>query len=234
MGFAVICMAVGTGSSKFAVSKLGVVSALPGVSLAAVLVGAFVSKLTYFIIMFVDALLTKLTVAHLGAVRSEIMDPENRRKVESNLPKSETKALKDLINLQRNRIIQIKQCDKGSGVFILNFDDYIKSCDNHLNEEQTDENGTSKKYYKEVNTEALDTARTKIKQLLQEGLDNKIISKEEFQAMYPEGKNASKFYCNFKVHKEHQHGEIPPVRPIVSCSGGILENPSAFVEHHIN
>ena len=62
----------------------------------------------------------------LGAVRSEFMDPQNRRKAEINLPKNETKALKDLINLQRNRIIMIKQCDKGSGVFILDFNDYIQ------------------------------------------------------------------------------------------------------------
>lgn len=169
----------------------------------------------------------------LGAVKSEIMDPQNRRKAVNNLPKEEAKALKDLIDLQRKRIIQIKQCDKGSGVFILDFDDYVKSCDNHLKEEQVDKNGNKKRYYKEVNKATLEEASSKIKLLLDEGFDNQLLSKQEYEAMCPEGKNASKFYCNFKVHKEHEHGEIPPVRSIVSCSGGLLENPSAFVEHHI-
>ena len=49
--------------------------------------------------------------------------------------------------------------------------------------------------------------------------------------MCPESKTASKLYCNFKLHKPHDH--IPPVRPIVSGSGSILENPSKFVDFHL-
>ena len=49
--------------------------------------------------------------------------------------------------------------------------------------------------------------------------------------MCPDGKMASKFYCNFKIHKEHVH--IPPVRPIISGSGSIVENPSKFIDFHI-
>ena len=169
----------------------------------------------------------------LGAVKSEIMDPKNRRKAENNLPKDEAKALKDLVDLQRKRQIQIKQCDKGAGVFIVDFDDYVKSCDSHLKEEQIDEKGNKKKYYREVDQETIQEASSKIKLLLEEGIDNQWLSKQEYEAMWPEGKKASKFYCNFKVHKDHDHGELPPVRPIVSVSGGILENPSAFVDHHI-
>ena len=41
----------------------------------------------------------------------------------------------------------------------------------------------------------------------------------------------SKFYCNFKVHKDYDH--IPPVRPIISGSGSLLENPSKFVDYNI-
>ena len=36
----------------------------------------------------------------------------------------------------------------------------------------------------------------------------------------------------FKIHKPHDH--IPPVRPIVSGSGSIVENPSKFVDFHLN
>ena len=49
--------------------------------------------------------------------------------------------------------------------------------------------------------------------------------------MNPEDKKAGRFYCNFKVHKEHDH--IPSPRPIISGSGSITENIGLFVEHHI-
>ena len=40
-----------------------------------------------------------------------------------------------------------------------------------------------------------------------------------------------KITCPFKIHKQHEH--IPPVRPIVSGSGSILEDLSKFVDYHI-
>ena len=47
--------------------------------------------------------------------------------------------------------------------------------------------------------------------------------------MDPEDKNPSKFYCNFKVHKNHKHKETPPPRPIISGSGSITENIGLYV-----
>ena len=77
-------------------------------------------------------------------------------------------------------------------------------------------------------------AKKKLTNILEEGLDNEYISKTEFEAMCTEGKMEGKFYCNFKVHKEHIHGQPPPVRPICSGNGSIIENPGAFVEFHIS
>ena len=37
---------------------------------------------------------------------------------------------------------------------------------------------------------------------------------------------------SFKIHKPHNH--IPPVRPIVSGSGSMLENTSRFEDFHLN
>ena len=51
--------------------------------------------------------------------------------------------------------------------------------------------------------------------------------------MCPDDKDAAKFYCNLKVHKETKHDNIPPCRPIISGSGAITENISLYVEHHI-
>ena len=44
---------------------------------------------------------------YLAAVKSDIIDPKNRRKVEPNISKAEVEALKALINLQRDRSIVI-------------------------------------------------------------------------------------------------------------------------------
>ena len=55
----------------------------------------------------------------LSSVRSEISDPRNRNKEESNLSPHEQAALKELIRLQKDKKIVIKQCDKGAGIIIL-------------------------------------------------------------------------------------------------------------------
>ena len=84
-----------------------------------------------------------------------------------------------------------------------------------------------------MNKTLIDKSKLKLTNLLQEGLDNEIITKEHFTAMDPKAKNAAKFYMTFKVHKEHAHGETPPERPICSGSGTMLENACKFVEHYI-
>ena len=62
---------------------------------------------------------------YLGAIKSKIMDHQNRNKVESNLPEDEIEALKEVIKLQKDHKIMTKQCDKGAGIMILNFQNYI-------------------------------------------------------------------------------------------------------------
>ena len=68
----------------------------------------------------------------LNSTRSEIMDPMNRNNEEPNLPKEEIEALMHLIKLQKERVIIIKAADKGAGIVIINFQDYIKACYDHL------------------------------------------------------------------------------------------------------
>ena len=75
--------------------------------------------------------------------------------------------------------------------------------------------------------------KTKLKNILMEAFDNTLITKEELEAMDPEGKNVSKFYMTFKIHKEHVHGQAPPERPICSGSGSMLENVSKYIEQFI-
>ena len=68
----------------------------------------------------------------LGAVKSELIDPENRNKVKNNISTEESDALKELIKLQKEQKIIIKPCDKGVGIIILDFEEYMRACHKHL------------------------------------------------------------------------------------------------------
>ena len=60
-----------------------------------------------------------------------------------------------------------------------------------------------------------------------------ILAEDEYSAMKSDEKDAAKFYCTFKVHKDHAPMTAPPVRPIISSSGSVTENTAAYVEYHI-
>ena len=109
----------------------------------------------------------------------------------------------------------------------------MSSCYKHLNSKQTQPDGSEKQYYSRVPTDILKNVKNEISNLLEEGLDNEYISKDEFEAMDPSEKGPGKFYELFKVHKEHIPGETPPERPIISGSGSVTENLGLFVEHSI-
>ena len=169
----------------------------------------------------------------LNATKSEIMDPNNRNKIRPNLPPEELEALSELIKLQKDKVSAIKPCDKGAGVIILDFDEYIRSCNEHLASKQKQEDGSFKDYYCKVGEDMMEVAKHKIIQLIEEGFDNEIISKDEYSAMDPTNMGPAKFYELFKVHKSHTPGVAPPERPIISASGSITENIALFVENQI-
>ena len=126
------------------------------------------------------------------------MDPRNRDTVECNLPLEELEALKEFIKLQRERQIIIKAADKGAGIVIVNFKDYMKSCYNHLSSTLPNQSSEEapKTYYAPVNEFALEEAKTKILGVLDESLETNIITKEEYSEMNSENKDPAKFYCN--------------------------------------
>ena len=59
-------------------------------------------------------------------------------------------------------------------------------------------------YYTKVDTTVLCKAEVKLIYVLEEGLDHRIITKSEYDAMDPEGKTAAKFSCTFKVNKTQE------------------------------
>ena len=148
----------------------------------------------------------------LKSIKSELQDPMNRNKEVCNLPVDELNALKDIIQLQKDRQIVVKACDKGAGIMILNFNDYLKSCYEHLLSVTED----GRPYYMQVNDIEVEKTKTKIRRVLEDALKSEIISKPEVDGMCPDDKVPGRFYCNFKIHKEQEHMKPPPVRPIIS------------------
>ena len=67
----------------------------------------------------------------LSASKSDLLGSLklNRKISGPNITEDEKSALNDLIQLQKGQIITIKPCDKGAGIIICNFGDYI---DSHL------------------------------------------------------------------------------------------------------
>ena len=170
---------------------------------------------------------------YLNAIKSELLDPRNRNKSECNIPPGEVLALKTLVRLQRERVIKIMACDKGAGIIILNFEEYLKSCYEHLESVQKQADGTTKPYYIQINEIEIEKAKMNIYKIIEEGIHHNYISHHEFNEMNPLDKYFGRFYCNFKVHKDHIPMSAPPPRPIVSVSGSFSENIGMFVEYHI-
>ena len=60
------------------------------------------------------------------------MNPINRQQQEGNLPPEEIDSLKELICIQKERIVIIKAADKGAGIVVLDFENYLRSCYGHV------------------------------------------------------------------------------------------------------
>ena len=150
-----------------------------------------------------------------------------------NISKEESKALEKLIKLQKDCLITIKPADKGSGICILDYNDYVKSCENHLKSTLLQPNDNPPlPYYTTATNHDINEAKKEILSTLQEAKQLGWITNQEFKAMDPSNAGIGKFYQIFKVHKEYEEGSIPPARPIVNGIGSITENISKFVDHH--
>ena len=105
----------------------------------------------------------------------------------------------------------------------------MKACYRHLGSEQSENHP----YYTQVDEFEVERSKNKIDTLLKEALENKTISSDEYIGMVAADKEPGRFYCNFKVHKQHSSNEIPPERPIIYGSGSITEGIATFVNYHI-
>ena len=156
-----------------------------------------------------------------------LIDPTRK-----NISKDEERALNQLISYQKQQRIVIKPADKGAGICIIDYDDYVIDCRTHLASKQNQANGPPLPFYRPANDQDLVIAKHTILQTLKLGLSNEYLSKVEYDAMNPYNYGIGKFYRIFKMHKEYQPGSLPPGRPIISGIGSITEKLSYFVDYH--
>lgn len=94
------------------------------------------------------------------------MDPQKRNKVPINLPPEELKALKELIELLKEKQIIIK---------------YMEACNKHLTSLQGNEEEEDKPFYIKVDETKLNEAIAKLTNIIQEAFDDRIISTDELR-----------------------------------------------------
>ena len=138
------------------------------------------------------------------------------------------------MKLQRERVIVIKPADKGSGIVILDFADYLTSCNNHLQSQQKQPDGSWKNYYSSVTEDDFKAAKDEIKGVLDEALKANLITKSDYDQMNPMDKGPSKFYEIFKMHKMKDGMRIPPERPIISGCGSITEQIGKYCQSFLS
>ena len=85
----------------------------------------------------------------------------------------------------------------------------VHECYEHLASEKILKDGDTKQYYLRVDDIELERRKSKIRSVVQEGLDNQILSKEEYDAMLADDKDAAKFYYTLKVQKSHEPMTAP-------------------------
>ena len=173
----------------------------------------------------------------LNTVESNIQDKNNWNRKHlnpkiKNLPNEEYLALLKLIEMQNDRLIVVKPADKGAGIVIMNYEDYVTSCNQHLTATQPQPDGPPLPYYKKTTSQEFNKLKQSISAVLNIGKEREYLSNAEFKAMLPTEKGSGRFYQLFKVHKSYPEGSLPPGRPIVSGNGSVTENISKFVDFH--
>ena len=153
-----------------------------------------------------------------------------------NLPQAELEALQQLIEGQRRGDYKILPNDKSGGVTVVDLEDYKQVVKSQLEATYTSEDGTQKPYYRRTCNEHLQHLRSKALELIEEGVEQGFIHREDASVMRPSEAKPGRYYGLAKVHKSPQSwpkaagGRCPPLRPVVSGSGTISEGISHWVD----
>ena len=135
----------------------------------------------------------------------------NRR----NISNAEMAAIK---SLNSNRKIIMKSADKGSGIVLMNVQDYIYEANRQLSDTA---------FYEPANLPDLDKAVHLVENLLTAMRNDKEIDQKCFDYLWPDTPVPGRFYMLPKIHK----GKLPPPgRPIISAIGSPTEKISEFLD----
>ncbi|XP_070549126.1 uncharacterized protein [Ptychodera flava] len=154
--------------------------------------------------------------AFLSAVEQDIVNEDNWRQTYDNIDPDERLAIKQLRN---NNAITIKAADKGNGIVVMDTQDYINKCLEHLNNTnyyQTLDQDPTEIYTKEL--------QTKIRRWLQKNW----ITNDTAKKLFPKEPSAGHFYGLPKVHKQNI-----PLRPIIPQCNSITTPMATFVDFHL-
>ena len=163
------------------------------------------------IISKVEGSLKTLNKVEGDTIRAKVSLTLQKAKLpKDNLSKAERASLK---NLRDDDTIIILPADKGRATVILNKEDYIRKCNDHI------DNGP----YQYLKKDLTESIKREARQKLQRLLDRNIIDKELYWKLKPTDSPAPKFYGLPKIHKP----EIP-IRPIVSYTGTPLYKLSRY------
>ena len=127
------------------------------------------------------------------------------------MSKDEHKALKEL---QSDTSIVILPADKGRSTVILNCEDYLEKCMDHIN------NGPYQLLKKDPTTKI----KTKTLKQLKVLKDNEFIDNKLYYYLKPTDSPAPRFYGQPKIHKPGI-----PIRPFVSYSGSSMYKLNKYI-----
>ena len=109
-----------------------------------------------------------------------------------------------IYTLRNNTNIVIKPADKGSGVVILNRDDYIREGERQLGDTN---------FYKSVDLDLTQTHCDQVRRVIDSMFHNNEITGDTYRYLLTDNKRTAEFYMLPKIHKSLVN---PPGRPIIS------------------
>ena len=167
---------------------------------------------TIDLIAKIETTLTGMTTEEADTIRADLSSIIHKAKLpKRNITRKQSISFK---SLQQNENIIILPADKGRATVVLDKEDYIKKCNEHL---------TSGPYTK-LKKDPTSSVVSKVTKKLIELRDNNLIEQQEYFKLKPTGTQPPTFYGLPKIHKDGI-----PMRPIVSYTGTPLYEISKYI-----
>ena len=152
---------------------------------------------------------------YIEEVAREILQ-RSHRKVKGNLTKGEERALCDLIE---DRSIIIRPADKGSGIVVMDADEYERQLHSEMQDGST---------YRSTDSDQTRAVQAKVKNLAQNMHKRGIIGKHQLRYMIASNPQPGRLQGNPKLHKTGH-----PLRTIVSGRGHATERMAEIAEKEL-